>query len=127
MHKAVNRSVSIVGLFAVLLPFLFTAAAAIISNHWLYHCLALIKAFLFSYHACIVSAAFGSAGWLIRYLLLFTDACTVPVLLWLWMQGTDCHPRLQLRRTLVCSMISAIVGMIDFCVVSPFLVMLISI
>lgn len=126
MRRAVSCPVSIVGLFAVLLPFLFTAFAVVISNCWLYYPIAFFKAFLFSYHACVVSAAFGSAGWLVRYLFLFTDACTIPILLWLWILGTGNHNSGLLRRTVICTLLSVAVGMIDFCFVSPFLAMLIS-
>lgn len=126
MRRAAACSVSIVGLVAVLLPFLFTAIAVNLSNCFVIFFLAFLKALLFSYHGCIISVAFGSAGWLVRYLLLFTDACTIPILLWLWIRCMD-HQRVGLLRNIfICALASAAVGLIDFCVVSPFLVMLIS-
>jgi hypothetical protein len=126
MRRAALCPVSIVGLFAVLSPFLLTAFAVFISNWWLVPCLAFCKALLFSYHACIVSTAFSSAGWLIRYLLLFTDACTIPILLWCWMCLSRLPRRKALCQTGLCAAIALTIGMTDICFVSPFLVMLIS-
>lgn len=126
MRRAAFCPVSIVGLFAVLLPFLITAFAVCVSNYWLFLPIAFSKAFLFSYNACIVSAAFGNAGWLVRYLLLFTDACTIPILLWLWIRGICGYRSRFVRIVGLCAILSVAVGFIDFCIVSPFLAMLVS-
>ena len=126
MRRAAACSVSIVGLFTVLLPFLFTAFAVVLSNCFLFYPIAFLKALTFSYHACVVSAAFGDAGWLVRYLFLFTDACTIPVLLWIWIRGSGNRCIGLLHGTGICVLIACAVGLIDFCIVSPFLAMLIS-
>lgn len=126
MRRAAVCPVSIVGLLSVLLPFLFTAFAVFVSNWWLIPCLAFCKGLLFGYHACIVTAAFGSAGWLVRYLLLFTDTWAVLILIWCWMQVCRSVRSRSLSRVGFCMAAALVLGMVDICFVSPFLAMLIS-
>lgn len=83
MRQAVSGPVSIVCHLALqLLPFLIAAYADSISGLWLMYTVFGCKLFSFSYLGAMVWIAFGSAGWLIRFLLLFSDIVLVPVLCW---------------------------------------------
>ena len=74
-------SVSIVDLLlSCLFPFLIAAIAAYLSEPWLLLIVCLLKAFLFSFCAFGISLAYGSAGWLVRILLLFSDLILLPIL-----------------------------------------------
>lgn len=81
MRLALYEQVSIVSLFfSALLPFLFSAFAVYLHCPWLLMVICFFRAFLYSYFLCSLFAAFGSAGWLLRWLLLFTDSCTAALL-----------------------------------------------
>ena len=82
MRACCESRVSIVGLVTVpFLPFLFSAVAVYLSSLPLLYLTAFFKTFSFGFCIFAVTRSFGSAGWLIRFLLLFTDICTLPVLL----------------------------------------------
>ena len=65
---------------AQLLPFLFAAYAAYIYNTILLLGACSVKLFLFGFAGYLVWTAFGSAGWLMRFLILFSDIALAPVL-----------------------------------------------
>ena len=67
---------------AQFLPFLIVAYAAFIPNRIMTVAVCACKMFLFTFSGALVWIAFGSAGWLIRSLFLFSDICLFPVLLW---------------------------------------------
>lgn len=125
MRRAVSGSVSIAGLVVVLLPFLFTAIAVYLSRTWLFLPFCFFRAFRFAYVAGLVSGSFGASGWLVRLLLLFTDGCQMPVLLWIWFRWIGNGGRKAVHQICVCAILSAVVWGIDYFVVSPFLGMLI--
>ena len=81
MPLAVHSQLSIVSLLlSISLPFLLSAFAVFISCPGLWLVVGFGKAFAYSYLVCGVLACFGSAGWLIRWLLLFTDSCSAALL-----------------------------------------------
>lgn len=122
MRTAASSRVSIVGLMsAVLLPLLFSAAAVYISNIWLLIPIAFSKAFLFAYFAAGLTLSFGSAGWLIRFLFMFSDCMILPLLWWYWICFIDGRNRLFYRDTAVALAVAVMIGCFDYCTVSPFL------
>lgn len=121
MREAVNRSVSIVGLFAVLLPFLISAIAVYFTQVWLIFPVSFLKAFSFAYVAASVTQAFGTCGWLIRLLLLFTDVCTVPILFWCWLRFLNGSLNKRSAEMMLCAAICIAICGFDYFVISPFL------
>ena len=126
MRWAADRQVSIVGFLAsAFLPFMLSALAVYISKPILLYGICFADAFLLSLCGCVAMTAFGSAGWLVRLLLQFSDCCMAPILFWFSIRcisGSSFWKDFSL-----CAVISALVGSIDYCFVSPFLVMLIEI
>lgn len=123
MRSALSQPVSIVGILAVYcFPFLLTAFAVLISRLELLVLLAFCKAFLFSACACLVELSFGSAGWLIR-LLLVSRWITAPLLLWLWLYLADRREKSAYAFS-VCALWGILAGALEYCYVSPFLAML---
>lgn len=101
------------------LPFLIAAFAVSISGNKLLFALCWIKIFLFSSFAFSSVAAFGSAAWLVRLLLQFSDLCLLPVLYWfasrLLGQG-------RLARDLgICLALASLIGAVDQSCIAPFL------
>ena len=77
MRMAVSSHVSIVRIAViVLLPFSFAAIAAFLTKPFLLYVLAYCKAFGFAFCICTICICFEQSGWLICFLLLFTDSIT---------------------------------------------------
>lgn len=126
MRSAASCRVSITGLLAaVFLPFLFSAFAVYISRPEFLLVICFLKAASFSCCAFALMHAFGSAGWLVRFLLQFSDCCMVPVLVWFSVRHIAKPEKSVWNDFLICSLWMLIVGAFDYCVVSPFLVGLI--
>lgn len=127
MRTAVNSRVSINGLLtAILLPFLLSAFAVMIHEPWLLLPVAFGKAFLVSFVGTGVLNAYGSAGWLIRWLLMFSDCCSLPVLFWYWIRQTTGRNRHFFPVTALVLLAAVLISSFDYCVVSPFLATVIS-
>ena len=125
MRGAPDCSVSIAGLLAtVLLPYLFAAFAVYISKPKLLYLVCFAKVFAFAMCGYGICVAYGSAGWLVRWLLQFSDICTVPVLCWFsirHLQGRSCTFRTD---CLIYGGMVMLVGYLDYSLISPFLVIL---
>lgn len=125
MLAAFESRVSIVGLAAVLLlPFLFSAFAVFISQPWLLLPIAFGKAVAFGCCVGGISVAFGSAGWLARWLLMFSDCCMLPVLCWFWLRCLS-GGKMPAKDLAVCVTAAVVIGSLDYGIVSPFLAKLI--
>jgi len=125
MRTAASSRVSIVGLIAsVYLPFLLSAFAVYTNKPRFIYFICFVKAALLAQGALAVALAFGSASWLARFLLQFTDLLLAPVLCWFVIRLLSGVVALK-RDFCFCSVIFLMTGSLDYCVVSPFLVMLI--
>ena len=125
MRMAVSCRVSIVGLFAVsYLPFLISAFAVFIRKPRLLYAVMFIKMLLIAFCGLSCLAAYPSAGWLVRILLQFSDLLLVPVLCWFSLRHVCGAGNLK-RDFSFCTALFVFVCSLDYCVVSPFLVMLI--
>ena len=125
MGQAPLCPASIVGLMgAALLPFLLTAFAVFLKQPWMILLIAFCKAVSFGYSGILTIMAFGSSGWLVRLLLMFTDICTVPVLCWLWLRHIPGN--LQITSADLALGAAAVIGFgsLDYCLISPYLAML---
>ena len=79
MYSVVSRPASIVSsLLTTSLPFLFSAIAVFISKPGLLPVIAFCKASVFSLVSLIALRTFGTAGWIIRCMVMFADICTLP-------------------------------------------------
>lgn len=122
MRGALDGHVSIVGLLSVIfLPFLFSAFAVYASQRWLLVPIAFCKAVSFAQSACGISVAFGSAGWLLRFLLMFTDILTLPLLVLFWLRYCGGGQKLKWFSVFPYLCAAASIGSVDFFMISPFL------
>lgn len=122
MRQALFCQVSIVGLATVsILPFLLSAFAVLISCPVLLPVIVFSKAFLFGTCAAALDLTFGSAGWLVRMLLMFSDIASLPVLYWLWLRCSSLNPRGLLRDFLFALLVTGCIGGIDIWIIAPFL------
>ncbi len=102
------------------LPFLLVAFAAKMGTNVLIYFLGAWKEFLFISATVSLSGAFGSADWLVRWLLQFSDILTLPFFLWFSLRclrfgGNRKWDIAALVLWCVC------VGSLDYYVISPFL------
>ena len=122
MMRGVEISaVSIPGLLLITsLPFLLTAIAVLFSQPWLLVSVIFLKGALFGYCACGITLIYGSAAWLARLLLMFSDLALLPLLMLLWLRcfGPDRRGRTGLLAS--AGFAAVLVGLLDFYVVSPF-------
>lgn len=121
MRSVPGGTVSIVGLLCVTaLPFLLSAFAVFVSEPRLVFLICFGKSFLF----CVISlglvAAYGSAGWLIRWLLMFSDSLGMPVLYLYWLRILSSWDKPPLCETFVFGSLFLLIGSIDYCLISPF-------
>ena len=127
MRTALMSCVSISGAVAVLLlPLLFSAFAVYISKIRLLIPIAFLKAFFFSYLGTAVMRSFPSSGWMLRFLLLFSDCLAAPLLILLWLRLSRSSPRTCAVSIPAAAIALSLIGCLDFYIVSPFLVSLTS-
>lgn len=126
MRLAAVSRVSIVWLLlSAALPFLITAYSVFINNFLILFGISLTDAFAFSYCAGVIFRSFGSAGWLVQPMLQFTGTVLGAFFCWFCIRRCS-KKRICLKKDLVlCLIISAVVVVIDFLLVSRFLGMLI--
>ena len=121
MHRIVSCSASIVGLLnAALIPFLLSALFMALSMPVMLFVLCFLKAFLFSFVSMGVLAYAGSGGWLLRYLFLFSDCVTLPVLFGYWFGFVSAPIKSRLvLTTCVVLLALAVVTILDYHVIAP--------
>ena len=125
MHSISIGTVSIIGLAIVLLlPLLLTALAVFISKIQLLIPIAFAKAFFFAYLSAAILYSGRLGNWIIWLLLLFSDICAMPILLWLWMQ----LPQVKRPSWILTGSTIAIIciGFLDLQFISPFLANILS-
>ena len=121
MRMAASRCVSIVGLvvcFAPYLVFIF-----IHSKPWLVLLLCGLRLIFVSAAILAIYKSFGTAGWLVSLLMHSPDICLIPMMIWLYIRSN----RVDISKhclALTAAYILA-VGMIYYCLISPFLANLI--
>jgi hypothetical protein len=122
MRSGSYDAVSIVNLLTVtLLPFLFSAFAVYIRSYGLLAVLCFIKSVCFGFVSSGLLMAWGSAGWLIRLLLMFSDLiCLVP-LWWCWIHFSEDEARNGSFSLWIPCMIAACIVCLDYRYISPLL------
>ena len=121
MRCALYAPVSIVSLLsAALLPFLCSAIAISASAPAILLCICFLKAFSFSAVSAFVFYTFGSAGWLVRCLFLFSDIATAPLFFSFCRRHMITPPSLSLTDISVC-VLAGVFCFIDWAYISPLL------
>ena len=121
-YQAAHLSPSLFGIISVLLfPIVLTLLAIFAGQRWLIFPLAFFKALAFAYVGWSVVVTFGTAGWLIRLLFMFSDCVAVPLLLWFWNKvlASDFDAILPATVSAVLTVLG--IAIVDYGVISPFL------
>ena len=123
LYQAVDLKPSFFSIISVLLlPMLISLLAVFAGQRWLIFPLAFLKALSFAYVGWSVVVTFGSAGWLVRLLLMFSDCASVPLLWWFWKRvlSSEFHAIFPAAVAVTVTLLG--IGIIDFGVIAPFLV-----
>ncbi len=119
------RRASFIGLLAItLIPLCLSYVAFIRAKQPILYLICFFKAF--AYGACLqaIVLVYGSASWLVRLLFLFSDSCSVVILLWFWYRRIFVG-RFHCRKDFLTSVLIAFfLSMFDYFFVSPYLVKL---
>lgn len=127
MRLAARSRVSIVGLLCGnFLPFLISYLIFSFSIPRLIYAVCFFRAAGYGFCALGIRLGFGTAGWLIQPLLLFSDLLTMPVLLWFWLRNLDGSIQNRRRDFVLCGIAAAFAGAADFLLAAPFLSQLLS-
>lgn len=122
MRACLDSRVTIVGLLLVpLSPLLISAVAVYLSCPYLLCPLCFCKAFTFGLCAFAVASAYGSAGWLVQFLFMFTDCLTLPALCWFWIRHADGNKGSLRKDILCCTIWFLAIGIVDYRAVLPLL------
>lgn len=122
MRSALKSTVSIVRLLSVLLlPFLFSALAVYFSKPKLLYGIAFLKAFAFGFVSAGINAAFGSAGWLVRLLVMFSDCMSMPILWLYWLRHLPGKRVFQAADVMITVGCISLVGFLDHMLIMPLL------
>ncbi len=121
MYIAPMCRVSIVGLVMILLfPLLLSAAAVKFSIPSILYLIAFLNGMSLGYFMLGLIIAFHSAGWLMGVLLGFSQLLNTILRLWFFykcLSGTC-----EWTSWLICCCAAVVTGLLDYCVVSPYLV-----
>lgn len=122
MRVASKDCVSIIGLLsALLLPFLFSAIAVYIKKPALLYLIAFCQAFLLAFVGAGVLLSFGSAGWLMRLLMMFSGILFLPLLYWYWLKNVTASFGLLHSGVLILLPGMLAISLIDYYYVAPLL------
>lgn len=120
------RPVSIVSLLGVtMFPFLLSAFAVYISEPWLLLIVSFGDAFVLSFVSLGVMRCGGSAGWLVRWLLVFSASLASPLMYLYWLRHLTGRRRFDGLEAACVLCLCALIGSVDFRLVSPLLARLI--
>ncbi len=125
MRTASGTPVTIVSLLLrCTLPFLISLLAIHFSKRWIVFLLCFFKAFLFGLCICSVTFCFYQASWIVILLLIFSDIVLMPVLFYFWIKHID-SVGVKMHSSMLCCAIAIVVACVDYCYISPYLVLLI--
>lgn len=113
-------------LLTIVFPYLLTLLSYKLLR-WKGICvLATCKAFLYCWTATTIVNCFGSAGWLLRCVLIFSNSVSVVFLIWFWIRNCSQAYTSKYLDLLLCLFLSLVVAFIDYSIISPFGVHLLS-
>lgn len=118
-----DRSSIVILLLTCCLPFLISFILHKLLGFYAILPFVFLKACAFICTVGGITLAYNDGGWLVSFLLLFSDWVLIVPLLWFWSRGaaTLCADR---RALTICLIVAVIVGCFDYFIVSPFVRMI---
>ena len=113
-------SLTLYGFLVFLLPFAVSAIAVRFSVKILFFSACFLKAFFYGFSLYFIAASYGSAAWLHRVFLLFSDSFIVVTMLLFWLRQISNNFRTFKLDFLFSIFVVLIVAIIDYLLISPF-------
>ena len=121
MRTAVNIRVSIVHLLLIqIFPVLLSAIAVYYSIPLYIFFICIFKSVCLGFILVSLGHVFGNAGWLIRFLFMFSDTLTIPSLLLYWFKHISGMKHSFLLDTKCLVLFTLFVSFLEYFLVSPF-------
>lgn len=122
MYNAIRFPFSFASLYFILfLPFILSALFVRLSAPLLSLIVVFIKALSIGCCTCGIMLAYSSAGWLIRFLLLFSDTLIIILLIWFWIRNIAGDGKKLNADVFLSAVFLFIISCVDYFVVSVFL------
>ena len=121
MGSVVMQPVSIVGLLAsMLIPFIISYLSIITNNSIYVLIVVFLKSISFGFTCTLLEDQYLSAGWLLRFLFLFSDYCFFPACCWFHLLGLEDKSRIR-SSLIIILLFAVVVIMVNFSIISPLL------
>ena len=128
MRVALCCNVSISSLLcSVFLPFLLSFLCVYFSKQWLLYWICFWKMFSFGFSANCLLRAFGSAGWLVQSLSMFSDLAALIMLTWFCVRNLRICRHPARKDFLVATSVVFPICVADYIFISPFVASLFSV
>ena len=102
------------------LPFLLSAFAVYFSRPaWLF-LICGTKAALFSFRCAILCLYYGQAGWLARWIFLFSEVCSLPLLLFYCLRSFGPNRGWRWFEHIIFFLVLVVLILIDYRIVTPY-------
>lgn len=125
MRSVTQDRLSFIGLFLMFtFPFFISAALFRLSKPLLILPIIFFKAFTYSCCLYSVMFAYGEAGWLVRWLLLFSESCIIVLFIWYCIRNISGGVAAVKADLVLCCVLSVVIICIDYYIVSPLSVVL---
>ena len=122
MLVAPSCSLSIVGVLIItILPLAISIAGLYTKKFAILYIIYIIKSFSSGYLLFAIARVYGSAGWIVHLLLLFSENVTSFLILWITFRHVKGRSKTFFLDALICITISIAIGIIDYLFVAPFL------
>lgn len=115
-----NSYVNSFALFCVsFLPFVLTFLSIRFRQFWVIAILAVMKSFISGYWRCIIVLLFADAGWLVNFLIFFTDTFGTVFLLLYWFYGFFRSGKWTVKYLATAMLFHCLLWLLDFCYTGP--------
>lgn len=109
-------------LLFTLLPFLLSAFVVYSSHFGWVFLICGAKAVCFAICSSVLCLHYGQAGWLARWLLMFSDVCTLPLLFLYWTQSVTGGETFTWRKHVIFMLAIMLFTIVDYRIVTPYAV-----
>ena len=108
-------------LTVMLFPVAVSVLVMYMDQSWLIPLIAFLKSFSFAYVSWILMQSFGTARWLMQFLMMFSDCLSLPLLWWFWHRLLKSARSSLFQLSILMVLATLAIGMLDIRFISPIL------
>lgn len=122
MSGVILQPVSVVGLLGIIFLPLFVVYVSFVLNEPIVSLIVcFLKAVAFGFSGNLIAQNYGSASWLVRVLLQFSDHCCFLLLFVLWHRNFCTFTGSRSKSHMIIFLLVVPIAVLDYFVISPFL------